>query len=76
MIWPSFRQDPVLFSGTISYNLDPFGRYSDHELWTVLEQVSFKMIMLMKHGALVTTLPITANCDSDDNSVVYSLTAK
>ena len=32
-------QDPVLFSGSVRYNLDPFGEYQDQQLWDVLEQV-------------------------------------
>ena len=28
-------QDPVLYSGTIRFNLDPFGSYTDTELWEV-----------------------------------------
>lgn len=32
-------QDPVLFSGTIRYNLDPFSQFQDDELWTVIEEV-------------------------------------
>lgn len=33
-------QEPVLFSGTMRKNLDPFDEYSDHVLWKALDDVS------------------------------------
>ncbi|KAJ0181178.1 hypothetical protein K1T71_003263 [Dendrolimus kikuchii] len=35
-------QEPVLFSATIRYNLDPFNNYSDDDIWRALEQVEMK----------------------------------
>ena len=33
-------QDPVLFSGTLRKNLDPFDEYTDDVLWSSLESVT------------------------------------
>lgn len=35
-------QNPVLFSATIRYNLDPFDKFSDDQLWQAIESVELK----------------------------------
>ncbi|XP_052125650.1 ATP-binding cassette sub-family C member 4 [Frankliniella occidentalis] len=35
-------QDPVLFSGDLRRNLDPFGEYKDHQLWAALGDVELR----------------------------------
>ena len=37
-----FFQDPVLFSGTLRVNLDPFEKHTDTQLWRVLELAHLK----------------------------------
>jgi ABC-type multidrug transport system fused ATPase/permease subunit len=38
-------QDPVMFSNTVRYNLDPFGTASDDELWEVLQKVQLAEVI-------------------------------
>ncbi|KAH8350457.1 hypothetical protein KR067_002068 [Drosophila pandora] len=38
-------QEPVLFSGSMRYNLDPFEEYSDEKLWRSLEEVKLKEVV-------------------------------
>lgn len=38
-------QEPVLFSGSMRKNLDPFDEYSDEMLWNALEEVELKDVI-------------------------------
>ncbi|TPX38128.1 hypothetical protein SmJEL517_g00165 [Synchytrium microbalum] len=45
-------QEPVLFSGTIRSNLDPFDQYSDEAIWAALGQSDMKGVVANTPGAL------------------------
>ncbi|KAJ3028319.1 UNVERIFIED_CONTAM: hypothetical protein HDU68_001934 [Siphonaria sp. JEL0065] len=45
-------QDPIVFSGTFRFNLDPFGEHSDVELWDSLERAGLKKKVNAQEGLL------------------------
>lgn len=45
-------QDPVLFSGTLRFNLDPFGRHPDSEVWRALEMANLRPFVEQQHAGL------------------------
>ena len=46
-------QDPVLFSGSIRSNLDPFNKYSDEVLWTALSKANLLRTVRSLPGGLL-----------------------
>uniref|UniRef100_A0A4W4EPI3 Cystic fibrosis transmembrane conductance regulator n=1 Tax=Electrophorus electricus TaxID=8005 RepID=A0A4W4EPI3_ELEEL len=49
-------QDPVLFTGTMRKNLDPFSQHSDEDLWNALEEVQLKSVVEELPSKLETVL--------------------
>lgn len=45
-------QEPVIFSGSVRYNLDPFNEYADDALWSSLESVQLKDQVTNMNGQL------------------------
>lgn len=42
-------QEPILFSASLRYNLDPFNKFSDSKLWNVLKEVELTEVSLDQH---------------------------
>ncbi|XP_023228577.1 multidrug resistance-associated protein 4-like [Centruroides sculpturatus] len=49
-------QDPMLFTGPLRRNIDPFNEYSNKTLWKVLEEVQLKEVISKLPGGLDTHL--------------------
>lgn len=49
-------QDPILFIGSLRYNLDPFDRHSEAELWQALEKAHIKDTVSELEDKLETTV--------------------
>ena len=45
-------QDPVLFSGSMRMNLDPFNQYSDKNIWDALEHAHLKSFVSNLPGGM------------------------
>ncbi|KFO20667.1 Multidrug resistance-associated protein 9 [Fukomys damarensis] len=58
-------QDPVLFVGTVRYNLDPFESHTNEMLWQVLERTFMRDIIILLDEA-------TASMDSKTDALVQS----
>ncbi|XP_055342381.1 ATP-binding cassette sub-family C member 5-like isoform X2 [Paramacrobiotus metropolitanus] len=49
-------QDPVLFAGSLRYNLDPFDQYADEEIWVALNKVNLRETVRDLEGQLEYTV--------------------
>ncbi|CAF3667384.1 unnamed protein product [Adineta steineri] len=57
----SIPQQPILFSGTLRYNLDPFNHYSDDQCWMALEDVQFKEFVKKHSDGLLMSITESGN---------------
>ena len=60
-------QDPVLFQGTVRYNIDPFSRATDAEVWRALEEANLRDKMGRDRAGL--GLDMVVEADGDNFSV-------
>eukprot|EP00658_Telonema_sp_P-2_P060001 TRINITY_DN4904_c0_g2_i1.p1 TRINITY_DN4904_c0_g2~~TRINITY_DN4904_c0_g2_i1.p1 ORF type:complete len:244 (-),score=79.74 TRINITY_DN4904_c0_g2_i1:384-1115(-) len=51
-------QEPVLFSGTLRWNLDPQRQFSDDRLWKVLDEANLKSFVESRDGQLEMALEV------------------
>ncbi|XP_040902367.1 multidrug resistance-associated protein 5 isoform X2 [Toxotes jaculatrix] len=58
-------QDPVLFSGTVRFNLDPFNQYSEEQIWDSLERSHMK--------ECVSQLPLKLESEVVENGENFSV---
>lgn len=54
-------QQPMIFSGTLRYNLDPFNHYSDEQCWTALEDVQLKQFVSSHPSGLLLLIGESGN---------------
>ncbi|MBA0707524.1 hypothetical protein Golax_019563 [Gossypium laxum] len=48
-------QDPILFGGSVRYNIDPLEQHTDNEIWEVLEKCKLREAVQAKEGGLNST---------------------
>jgi len=55
-------QEPMLFGGSIAYNLDPFGDFTAQQLWHALAEVRGLKLLLHALVALVALVYEAFSC--------------
>ncbi|XP_078521976.1 ATP-binding cassette sub-family C member 5 isoform X2 [Lissotriton helveticus] len=58
-------QEPVLFSGTVRSNLDPFNQYGEDQIWDALERTHMK--------ECISQLPLKLECEVVENGENFSV---
>lgn len=65
-------QQPVVFSGTLRWNLDPMGERTDEELWAVLQAVGLQAMCRQHRDGLEANMAAGDNTDRQASALALS----
>ena len=66
-------QDPVIFSGSLRENLDPYNNHTDKEVWKAVEQAHLKEFVIDLPNKLYHECAESGENFRLNNNIIFSL---
>lgn len=63
-------QEPILLSGTLRFNIDPFDKFSDYQIWKVLDDIHIKKKIEIFHLKLDDKIELFSNFSVGEKQLI------